>query len=65
AESVLVREGDKFILMSDGVYNALQEYEIENALENDAEKAAERLGEIIAEKAYRNQDNYSAVILAV
>ena len=65
AQSVTVREGDKFILMSDGVYNALQEFEIKNALKNDAETAAASLGAMIAEKAYRNQDNYSAVILAV
>lgn len=65
AQSVTVREGDKFILMSDGVYNALQEFEIKNALKSDAETAAASLGAMIAEKAYRNQDNYSAVILAV
>lgn len=65
AQSVTIRAGDKFILMSDGVYNALQEFEIKNALRNDAEKAAECLGAMIAEKAYRNQDNYSAIILAV
>lgn len=64
AESIAIREGDKFILMSDGVYNALQKEEISAALMNDAEKAAEMIREKIAEKAYRNQDNYSAVILA-
>lgn len=64
AESIAIREGDKFILMSDGVYNALQKEELSAALMNDAEKAAEMIREKIAEKAYRNQDNYSAVILA-
>lgn len=59
-----IRSGDKFILMSDGVYNALSESEIAGALTENAEKAAELIGELIARKAYRNQDNYTAVILA-
>ena len=64
AQSVEIRGGDKFILMSDGVYNALSEGEIAGALDEGAEKAAEKIGEMIATKAYRNKDNYTAVILA-
>lgn len=64
AQPVEILSGDKFILMSDGVYNALSEQEIAQALEAPAECAAELLGGMIREKAYRNQDNYTAVILA-
>lgn len=64
AQSVEIRAGDKFILMSDGVYNALSESELSFALNKTAEMAAQKIGEMIAAKAYRNQDNYTAVILA-
>lgn len=64
AQPVTVRPGDKFILMSDGVYNALSEAELSQALSGTATQAAEELGRMIREKAYQNQDNYTAVILA-
>ena len=64
AQGVEIRSGDKFILMSDGVYNALSETEICEALDGAAQQSADRLGAVIAEKAYRNQDNYTAVILS-
>lgn len=64
AQPVAVRPGDKFILMSDGVYNALSDGELSGALTGTAAQAAEELGRLIQEKAYQNQDNYTAVILA-
>ena len=64
ASGIEIRSGDKFILMSDGVYNALTAAEISGALNKDAQQAADALGSMIAQKAYRNQDNYTAVILA-
>lgn len=63
AEPVAVRPGDKFILMSDGIYNALEPDELCAALEGDAEAAARRLNELIAAKGYVNQDNYTGIIL--
>lgn len=54
---------DKLVLMSDGVYNALTERELTDALDGTAEQAAERLRRAIQEKSYSNQDNYTAVIL--
>lgn len=64
AQAVEIRGGDTFILMSDGVYNALSTEEISEALNHPAEHAADQIGKMIAEKAYRNQDNYTAVILS-
>lgn len=62
-EPLTVFPGDRFILMSDGVYNALTAQELEGALCGEAEAAAARLGELIEAKAYSAQDNYTAVIL--
>lgn len=64
AEGIPVRSRDKFILMSDGVYNALSEAELSSALNEDASTAAETIRSAIAQKAYRHQDNYTAVILS-
>lgn len=63
AEPVKLRGGDKIILMSDGVYNALSILELENALAKPAQQAADTMGQIIHSKNFRNQDNYTAVIL--
>ena len=62
-EPLTVFPGDRFILTSDGVYNALTAQELEGALCGEAEAAAARLGELIEAKAYSAQDNYTAVIL--
>ncbi len=64
AEPVEARPGDKFILMSDGVYNAMEREELCAALAGTPDEAAERLGAVIEGKGYTNQDNYTAVILA-
>ena len=63
AAPLKVHPGDVFILMSDGVFNALNNQELSAALEQNAERAAEMIAQWIQEKHYRNQDNYTAVIL--
>ncbi len=63
AEPVSIQPGDTFVLMSDGVYNALSYEELSSALCLDAEKAAEKIESMIAAKAYEHQDNYTAVIV--
>lgn len=55
--------GDKLLLMSDGVYNALSEKELTAALGEDPGQAVEKIHQAIQEKGYTNQDNYTAVIL--
>lgn len=55
--------GDKLVLMSDGVYNALTDQELALAMEQPPEDAAQAIGRAIEEKNYQNQDNYTAVIL--
>ena len=63
AEPLAVFPGDRFIVMSDGVYNALEMDELRGALTGEPEAAAARLGALIAGKAHAGQDNYTAVIL--
>lgn len=63
AEPVAVLPGDQFILMSDGVYNALPPQEMRDALSKGPGQAALALNNAIKAKGYQNQDNYTAVIL--
>ncbi len=63
ARPVDILPGDKFILMSDGVYNALTDGELTAALDLPAEQAAAALEKAIQDKHYPRQDNYTAVIL--
>lgn len=58
---VEIRPGDRFVLMSDGVYNALTDEELAAALAQP--QAAQLLKTAIQAKNYQNQDNYTAVIL--
>ena len=63
AEPVTIRPGDRFILMSDGVYNALTPQELTAALSQETGQTAQALDSAIRAKGYQNQDNYTAVIL--
>lgn len=63
AEPVAVLPGDRFILMSDGVYNALTQQEMVSALSQGPGQSAQALDNAIRAKGYQNQDNYTAVIL--
>ncbi len=55
--------GDKLLLCSDGIYNALSEEELLCALEQPAGACAEMLGNMVVYKNYKNQDNYTALVL--
>lgn len=62
-EPIAVLPGDRFLLMSDGVYNALSPPELKEALAKGPGEAAQALDGAIKAKGYQNQDNYTAVIL--
>lgn len=65
AESMRLFKGDKVVLMSDGVYNALAAEEMTEALMRETPDAAcAELRARIAAKAYTNQDNYTAIVLS-
>jgi|AGTN01.3.fsa_nt_gi Serine/threonine protein phosphatase len=56
-------EGDRVIIMTDGVYRTVTDEEIRDAVKLSAEKAALKLEDLIASKHKTNQDNFTAVIL--
>lgn len=60
-----VRRGDKLILMTDGVYNALTDEELKDALLLPTGEDTAALGALIADKHYTQQDNYTAVVLTI
>lgn len=65
AQPLQVLAGDKLILMSDGVYNALTLEEMTAALALPSGEDAEALRAAIDAKHYEHQDNYTAVVLTV
>lgn len=64
SQSVALLPGDRVVLMSDGVYNALTTQELCAELGKPAQEAADAIRDKIAAKNYEQQDNYTAVILA-
>lgn len=64
ARPLAVLPGDKIILMSDGVYNALTEEEFTVSLDAGTGNVADALNQVIQAKGYARQDNYTAVILS-
>ena len=63
ASPIEILPGDVFVLMSDGVYNALDERELIAALSLPAQKAADAVKKAVTAKGYKTQDNYTAVII--
>ncbi len=62
-EGIKLKEGDRILLASDGVFSTLTATQLEAALSGDVQDAANRIGDMIraADKPY--QDNNTAVIL--
>lgn len=63
AAPLWLRPGDKLVLMSDGVYNALSPAELTRVLDGDARRAAEQVAAAVQAKGYAHQDNYTAIII--
>lgn len=60
---LIPESGDKLLICSDGVYNALSQEEMSRALSVTAQEAADALIEEIVKKNYENQDNNTAVVI--
>ena len=58
-----VTPGDRLLICSDGVYNALSEDELRQSLALSAGGAAEDIMGRILARGYANQDNFTAVVL--
>jgi serine phosphatase RsbU (regulator of sigma subunit) len=63
SDTMQLMPGDKVILMSDGVYNALNPRELCLALQHPAADAAEAIKSFIRSRDFPDQDNFTAVIL--
>ncbi len=63
AHPIILRGGDKILLCSDGVYNALGDNALIAALAGDASTAARKLQADILAQNIPSQDNFTAVIL--
>lgn len=59
----LPMKGDKILICSDGVYNALPAPELLNALGKPASEAAESIETKVISKGYPDQDNFTAIVL--
>lgn len=62
-----LREGDRILLMSDGVFNTLSEEEIAKAVQaaGDTAQAVASLEQEVLQKNVPNQDNFTCVLLEV
>ena len=63
ASQIQLYKGDVILVMSDGVYNALNEYELINAIAGNAEQTAGYIDIAVRSKNYSNQDNYTAIVI--
>jgi serine/threonine protein phosphatase PrpC len=63
--SIEIHRRDRFILMSDGIFNALSDEEIADVVRRNPKAISKTMNKKIQEKGARFQDNYSAVILIV
>jgi serine/threonine protein phosphatase PrpC len=63
--SIEIHRRDRFILMSDGIFNALSDEEIADVVRRNPKAISKTMNKKIQEKGVRFQDNYSAVILIV
>lgn len=60
---IVLLPGDKVLLCSDGVYNALGSDALRAAMAGDAHLAAQRLEAAVLEQGLSNQDNFTAVLV--
>ena len=66
-ERIKLQQGDRILLMSDGVFNTLSNAEIASVIRHsdDATVAAANLEQRVLQKAAANQDNFTCVILDI
>lgn len=65
AEPYELLDGDRILLMTDGIYNTLTQDEILDSMQYTIGKSMMHLGMQVEGKRKRNQDNYTAVVLEI
>lgn len=58
-------DGDRILLMTDGVYNTLSQEEIMDSMQYDIDKSMMHLGMQIEGKRKKNQDNYTTIVIEI
>lgn len=64
-EPLLLKKGDRLLLMSDGVFGTLSQKEIEESMNYTAEKSAMYMGSQIERRKKQHQDNYTVLVVEV
>ena len=66
-ERIKLQQGDRILLMSDGVFNTLSNAEIAGVIRGsaDAADAARNMEQRVLHKGAPNQDNFTCVILEI
>ena len=65
-EPVSLLPGDQILLVSDGVYRALSQNELENCLyKSTAQETVQSMCALIQKKGFSNQDNYTGIVLRI
>lgn len=62
-QPIFLQQGDKILLCSDGVYNALGDDALISLLSSDAVTSAERIRQAVISQEIPSQDNFTAIIL--
>ena len=64
-QSIALEPGDRIVLMTDGVFNALSDYTIASVLNQctDVKRAAAEMERLVIQKGSPKQDNFTAIIL--
>ncbi|MCM1039200.1 MAG: protein phosphatase 2C domain-containing protein [Roseburia sp.] len=64
-EALTLLEGDRILLVSDGIYNTLTDEEIIESMQMPAGRSMMHLGMQVEGKRKKNQDNYTALLIEI
>lgn len=66
-ESIELKQGDRIVLATDGVFNTLSDEMIVSAIRENADvnMIAKELESLVLEKKYPRQDNFTAIVLMI
>ncbi len=59
-----LKKGDKIVLCSDGIYNAIPTRLLNSLLENDPQSAAQNIQEAVLNQGFETQDNLTIIVIS-